>query len=327
MEPADGNPVERSGLPEPSDPRKIISASRRTDIPAFYARWFLRRIEGGFCDWIHPFGGKLQRVSLEPERCLAIVFWTRHPAPLLPAVDELRRAGYFFYFQFTITGYPTELESHAPALEGALEQFRELSSLLGPDAVIWRYDPIVLSSATPGEFHVRRFSEIAREIDGATRRAMISYVDLYGKTRRSFEKVTARHGIAFREPEAAERRELALRLRDIAGQHGMTLHACCEDEIVGDGIEKGHCVDIETVRLLRPDAVERPPRRPTRAECGCTESVDIGAYDTCPFGCSYCYATRDREIALTRFREHDPDDTLLWRPPGLREPAAGVLPT
>jgi hypothetical protein len=99
----------------------------------------------------------------------------------------------------------------------------------------------------------------------------------------------------------------------------MTLYACCEDQLVGDGIEKGRCVDIDTVCRLRPDVTEELKRRPTREQCGCIESVDIGAYDTCPLGCSYCYATRNRDIALARFREHDPADTMLWRPPKLRE--------
>ena len=98
----------------------------------------------------------------------------------------------------------------------------------------------------------------------------------------------------------------------------MVVHACCEDELVGEGVEKGRCIDLEAIRRLRPDALEPLARRPTRAHCGCTGSVDIGAYDTCAFGCSYCYATRSREAALARLREHDPDDTVLWRPQRLR---------
>jgi DNA repair photolyase len=301
--------------------RKIISASRRSDIPAFYSRWFLRRVEEGFSEWVNPFGGQVGRVSLRPEDCLAIVCWTRNPSPLLPALAELRRAGHFFYFHFTITRYPRELESHAPPLETAVRVFRKLAETLGPEAVIWRYDPIVLSSLTPAEFHLARFEALARELRGATRRAYVSFVVNYGKTKKNFAALTKELGIAFHDPELAEKKELALRLRDIAARHEMKLHACCNDEIVGDGIEKGHCVDLEIVKRIRPDGEsisEDLKRRPTREQCGCTESVDIGAYDTCIFGCRYCYATRNREAALARFREHDPGDTLLWRPPHLR---------
>ncbi len=301
-------------------PRKIISASRRSDIPALYSRWFLRRLEEGFCDWIQPFGGQLNRVSLKAEDCLAIVFWTRNPAPLLPALQGLKAGGYFFYFHFTLTGYPEELETCNPSLEASLRNLQKLAELAGPEAVIWRYDPIVLSSRTPIDFHLRRFARIAREIQGATRQVYISFVDLYGKTKKNFEALNQKFGIGFQEPDFREKKELALRLADRASRHGMMLYACCEDELIdaGGGIQKGHCVDIVTVRCLRPGTNEAPKRRPTRDQCGCTESVDIGAYDTCPLGCTYCYATRSRDAALARLHDHDPADPLLWRPPHLR---------
>jgi hypothetical protein len=296
--------------------RRIISASRRTDIPAFYSRWLLRRLEEGSCDWITPFGSRRFTVSLRPEDCLAIVFWTRNPSPLVPALAGIRAAGHFFYFQFTVTGYGRPLETHAPPLDVSLRHFRRLASEIGPEAIVWRYDPVVVSSSTPPALHVERFERIAGALRGATRRACISFVDYYGKTRRGFEAVRRESGIAFVDPATPERRDLALRLRDIAARNGMSLSACCEDEVVdpAEGIEKGRCVDIEIVRHLRPDVPDDVRRRPSREGCGCTESVDIGAYDTCPFGCSYCYATRGRELALARARRHDPRSSLLAAP-------------
>jgi hypothetical protein len=303
--------------------RKIISASRRSDIPAFYSRWFLRRLEDGYCEWIHPFNGKVQRVSLLPQDCLAIVFWTRNPAPLLPALRELRSSGHFACFHVTVNGYPKPLESHCPELSLSLRRVREVSDEVGPESVVWRYDPIVVSSRTPLTFHIEQFSSIAQSLEGAIRRVYFSFANRYGKTRRSFERLSQQHGIRFPEPSGSERRELVLRLRDAAARHGMTLYACCEDQLVGEGVEKGRCVDLEWIRRLRPDVDEQPKRRPTREQCGCTESVDVGAYDTCVFGCCYCYATNSREAALARLREHDPDDTLLYRPRRMRPPREG----
>jgi hypothetical protein len=299
-------------------PRKIISASRRSDIPAFYSRWLLRRLEEGYCDWIHPFTGKLARVSLRPEDCLALVFWTRNPEPLLPALRDLDTAGHSCCFQVTLTGYPKALESHNPGLDLSLRRLRELAERVGPQAVTWRYDPVVLSSCTPAVFHLERFAAIADALEGAVRRVYFSFVDFYGKTRRNFERVSRKQGIRFFEPTDDERRDLVLRLRDLATRRGMALYACCEDELVGEGVGKGHCVDLDLVRELRPDAHEKLERRPTRPQCGCTESVDIGVYHTCAFGCAYCYATRNRTVALARLREHDPYDTLLCRPERLR---------
>jgi len=299
-------------------PRKIISASRRSDIPAFYSRWLLRRLEEGVCDWLHPFTGKVARVSLRPEDCLALVLWTRNPAPLIPALRDLDAAGYVYCFQVTLTGYPQALESHNPGLELSLRRLRDLAERVGPQPVTWRYDPIVLSSCTPAAFHLERFAAIARALEGAVQRVTFSFVDAYGKTRRNFERVSRDHGIRFFEPAPGERRDLALRLRDTAARHGMRLYACCEDDLLGDGIEKGHCIDLDLIRELRTDVPDKLKRRPSRQQCGCTEAVDIGAYDTCTFGCAYCYATRSRSAALAQLREHDPADTLLWRPPRLR---------
>jgi hypothetical protein len=299
-------------------PRKIISASRRSDIAAFYSRWLLRRLEAGTCDWIHPFTGRLERVSLRPEDCLSIVFWTRNPAPLFPALADLEASGHFPFFHVTAIGYPKPLESHNPELDLSLRRLCELAERVGPEAIVWRYDPIVLSSLTPPAFHLEQFASIARRLEGAIRRVYFSFVDPYGKTRQNFERLRRERGVSFLEPDVPERKSLALRLRDVADRHGMTLYACCEDALVGEGVEKGRCIDLEAIRRLRPDAREALRRRPTREQCGCSESVDIGAYDTCAFGCSYCYATRSREAALARLREHDPDDSLLWRPRRLR---------
>jgi hypothetical protein len=320
-------------------PRKIISASRRSDIPAFYSRWLLRRLEEGVCDWIHPFTGRVERVSLRPEDCLALILWTRNPAPLLPALGDLDAAGHLTCFQVTLTGYPEVLESHSPGLEASLRRLRDLAERVGPERVTWRYDPIVSSSCTPAAFHLERFAAIARGIQGTVRHVTFSFVDAYGKTRRNFERLSREQGVRFFEPSPDERRNLVLRLRDTATRHGMQLTACCEDDLleegvmagveqgVKQGVKKAHCIDGDLIRELRTDVSEPLRRRPTRRQCGCTESVDIGAYDTCIFGCAYCYATQSRGAALTRLREHDPTDTLLWRPPrlrsGPREPDSG----
>jgi hypothetical protein len=196
--------------------RRIISASRRSDIAAFYSRWLLRRLEEGFCEWIHPFTGRLERVSLLPQDCLAIVFWTRNSAPLLPALGDLEAAGHVPFFHFTVTGYPKPLESHNPELDLSLRRLRELAERVGPESVIWRYDPIVVSSVTPVAFHLERFASIAQRLEGVVRRVYFSFVDSYGKTRRNFERLRRAHGVRFLEPDAHERRDLAV-LRGPAG--------------------------------------------------------------------------------------------------------------
>ena len=293
---------------------RIISASRRTDIPAFYAPWLLGCLEQGYCHWINPYDGQVNYVSLRPEDCVGIVFWTRFPGLLVGQARRLAGRGYRFYFQFTITDYPAPLETHKPKLDRAVHAFRALADAISPERVFWRYDPILLSEATPLSYHLQKFEELAQALEGATRRCYFSIIDLYNKTQRNLRQA----GIAVRQPSLEERRALIRDLRDLAMPRGITLYSCCEDDLVGEGVEKAHCVDSEVFCRLWPELKVQLPARPTRAQCGCIESIDIGAYDTCIFGCVYCYATSSRQAALERLRAHDPADTVLWRPPEWR---------
>ena len=286
---------------------KIISASRRTDIPAFYTRWFLGRIREGYGEWINPFGGQVYRVSLRPEDCLGIVFWTRYPVPLLPHLRSLAGQGYRFCFQFTLNGYSSPLETHNPRPDRALDAFRRLADEISPELVFWRYDPIILSEGTPRSYHLKKFEGLARALEGSTARCYFSFVSLYGKTQRNLRGA----GVAFRQPSLEERQNLLRELRDLAAARRITLYSCCEDDLVGAGVEKAHCVDSQVFLALRPELKADLKPRPTRAECGCIESVDIGAYDSCVFGCAYCYATSSRIAALSRFHAHDPGSPAI----------------
>jgi hypothetical protein len=297
---------------------RIISASRRTDIPAFYTKWFLNRVRAGFCHWINPFGGQVYRVSLRPEDCLAFVFWTRNPKPLTDHLDSLRREGHRFYFHFTINDYPASYESHTPPVERAIATFRELSDSISPELTFWRYDPILLSELTPESYHLERFESLCRQLTGYTQRCTFSFVDFYGKTERNLRRVEREQGLSFQRPSVGKQRSLARELRDIAASSGITLFSCCGDALVGQGIEKAHCIGADVLAQLRPELGLEVKAAPTRKDCGCVEAIDIGAYDTCIYGCAYCYATNSRSAALRRLRTHDPDDSVLWRPASLR---------
>jgi len=293
---------------------RVISVSRRTDIPALYAPWFMNRVRAGYCHWVNPFGGQVYRVSLEPQDLVAAVFWTRHSGPLHKHLAELENRKLSSYFHFTITGYPRWLEPHAPRVESALESFRELSRRLGPSRVIWRYDPIILSDKTPVDYHRRRFSELAAELKGFTSSCYFSFATFYGKTQRNLAKAAQAEGAIIVQPQPSEMGLLARELADIAASNGMTLKVCSCDSLVGDGVERGSCIDAGILQRLRPDLDLGMKAAPTRDDCGCCEATDIGAFDTCTFGCSYCYANASHRAALGRRGQHDPKDSLLWRP-------------
>jgi hypothetical protein len=294
---------------------RVVSASRRTDIPAFYSRWLVARLRAGFCHVANPFGGQVLRVALRPEDVVALVLFTRDPRPLLRHLPALTAEGYRVYAHVTVNGYPRTLEPRSPWLPRATSAVGALADAIGADSVVWRYDPIVLTDETPEGWHIARFAGIADRLEGATRECVISFVDRYKKTERNLDAA----GI-HPDWEVGERHlALAAELRGMAAERGIELRACAEEALGGAGIPAAACLDRERVAAMRPDLGPRLRVTPTRPGCGCCESIDIGAYDTCGFGCAFCYATETPALGLTRLREHDPADSILWRPPSLRD--------
>ncbi|CAH2030847.1 DUF1848 domain-containing protein [Trichlorobacter ammonificans] len=276
---------------------RIISASRRTDIPAWYTPWLLNRLQAGFCHYPNPrFPAKLHRVSLRSADVLGIVFWTRNPAPLLPHLGSLDHWGYDYYFQYTLTGYPRALEPFAPPVEQALATFRSLAQRLGPRRVIWRYDPIILGSTLTVPWHRDNFRRLADALDGATKRVVISVIDPYRKNRRLVEATV---GSIDYHPEAY--RELLQYLAQEAADRHLPMESCAEPSLSIPGISAGRCIDAGMFR-----AAGRHQRHGLRPGCGCHRSIDIGVNDTCPCGCCYCYATADPRKAREAAERHNP---------------------
>ena len=290
---------------------KIISASRRTDIPAFYAEWFMNRIHAGYVRWQNPFSGVPYTVSLSPEDVSAIVFWSKNYSPLLPHLDELDRLVYGMVFHFTITGLPRLFEPLVPDLDELLESARLLASRYGPDALLWRYDPVVISNTTPPEHHMRRFREIAAGLEGLTKRCFFSFAIFYNKVLKNTARLKDEAGIECTQITINEQLHIAAALGDIAAEHGIEMYSCCGAHLVDGRIMRAHCVDGELLQRLFPDKIGSVPKHPTRKQCGCYESTDIGAYNTCPHGCVYCYANASKEVAKRVHSQHDPmRDTL-----------------
>jgi hypothetical protein len=275
----------------------IVSASYRTDIPAFYPGWFLARLRAGFCRVRNPYGGGESEVSLRPGDVDGFVLWTRNLRPLMPHLDELRRVAPFVV-QFTATGYPRSLETSVIAPDEAVAQLREIARRFGPRAAVWRYDPLVV---TPGLTHETTFAALARALAGTVDEVVLSFVHPYRKTARNL----ARAGIAWRDPLDGEKRDLLARLAAIASDHGIASTLCTQPTLLGPGLGEASCIDAARLSDIgqRPVAAKEAGNRPG---CRCALSRDIGAYDTCPHGCVYCYAVADRDRAVRNFKEHDP---------------------
>ncbi|HAJ38211.1 MAG TPA: hypothetical protein DCL15_21265 [Chloroflexi bacterium] len=293
----------------------IISASRRTDIPAFYATWFMHRVRAGFCTTPNPFNAnQVNYVSLRPEDVDAIVFWTRNPRPLLSALDELDARGYRYYFQFTLLDYPRQLDPHTPPAAAAIATFRRLADRIGPERVIWRYDPIVLSSITNADFHQERFAWIAAQLRGYTTRSVISLVDIYRKAARRMQSLAVQ-GVTFPDQALTSLPEFAALMQNLvatAQQNGMEIVSCAEEiDLTGYGVRPGKCIDEELLARVFGLQLARRKDPGQRAACGCVVSRDIGMYDSCLFGCQYCYATNSFTRAAANYAAHDPQATSL----------------
>ncbi|HIU69581.1 MAG TPA: DUF1848 domain-containing protein [Candidatus Scubalenecus merdavium] len=287
----------------------ILSVSRRTDIPAFYADWFFHRLQAGYVLVRNPYRfHAVSRIALSPDVVDGIVFWTKNPAPMLARLNELR--DYPFYFQCTATAYGTDLEVHVPDKDRAvLPAMRRLAKMIGPERVIWRYDPVLLSQKYTVDFHRQRFSQMAKALAGSTKRCVISFLDMYP----AMQKETNRLGL--RVPDRQEAETLAAYFADIAAQNGIKAETCAENiDLAHLGIAHGCCIDKALLEKIGGFKLHTKKDLNQRPFCGCCASVDIGTYATCPGGCVYCYANRGAAAAKNAFAAHDAHAPLLLGP-------------
>ncbi|MCX5666714.1 MAG: DUF1848 domain-containing protein [Candidatus Omnitrophica bacterium] len=294
--------------------RKIISASRRTDIPAFYSEWFMNRIKAGYCTVLNPFNAKqVSYVSLRPQDVQAIVFWTRDPKPLIKHLPELDQKGYKYYFQYTMIGYPLSIDPKSPPIDAAIKTFRELSELIGKEKVIWRYDPILYSNETPLEWHIDQISSLIEKLKPYTKRLVISFIDPYRKTKIRMDKETGSFfSLAPDAFEISAYNQLIVWIGREAGNDGLEAQTCAEQaDLERIGIKHGKCVDDDLIRNVWGIAASKRKDPSQRKQCGCVVSKDIGVNNTCLFGCRYCYATSGIKAAENNFKKHNKNSPSL----------------
>ena len=282
----------------------IIQTGMRTDIPAFYSTWLLNRLRAGFVLVRNPYDpGIVTRYRLDPEVVDLIGFCTKNPAPMLRHMDVLKPYGQYWFV--TVTPYGKDIEPNVPSKEQVIETFQRLSDLVGPDAVGWRYDPILLNGTYTMERHMEDFSRMARSLSGFTTNCVISFVDLYQKVRRNFP--------ALKELTHEQRIELGKGMIQIAESCGMTLRPCAEGrELEPYGADCGGCMTLAIYEKALGCRLNAPKRKNQRnGQCACLLGVDIGAYDTCGHLCRYCYANADVERVRINMLRHNPDSPLL----------------
>ncbi|HOO27401.1 MAG TPA: DUF1848 domain-containing protein [Lachnospiraceae bacterium] len=284
----------------------ILSVSRRTDIPDYYAKWFLNRIREGYVYVRNPMNiHQVSKINITPDVVDCIVFWTKNPEPMLNKLEQLQE--YSYYFQFTLTGYGNAMEPFLPSKrERILPVFQQLSSMIGREKVIWRYDPIIITERYTEEYHLRAFREIASKLNGYCNKVIISFVDLYAKTKKNMGEfpVTDRN--------QNELRRFSAQLAEIAKANGLKIETCAESiDLSSCGISSGSCIDKKLIEKITGCQLKAGKDKNQRKECGCIESIDIGAYDTCQSGCKYCYANSSPETVRKNIALYDAFSPLL----------------
>lgn len=326
----------------------IVSASRSTDIPAFYAQWFINRLKEGYCAWYNPFNRQKMYVSFA--NCKVVVFWTKNPKPMMSFLSELDKRGIHYYFQVTLNDYVKEnFEPNVPSLEERINTFKELSNLIGKEKVIWRFDPLVITSGITSDILVDRIKNIGEQLKGYTDKLVFSFIDVkvYRKVQNNLVKDTncfTKETIDSAELKDWQQIELVEKLVKLRTQWhnegwNITFATCAENiELEKYGIEHNRCIDGELMKRIFAEDKEllyylhtgKMPERDLfgdippipensknlkdkgqRKICGCMESKDIGMYNTCPHLCVYCYANTSRKCVLDNIQKVNVDSESI----------------
>lgn len=326
----------------------ILSASRSTDIPAFYAKWFFNRLAKGYCTWTNPFNQQKQYISFS--KCKVIVFWTKNPKPIIPFLHILDEMGIHYYFQVTLNDYTKEgLEPNLPSVKERIETFKTLSNLIGSDRIIWRFDPILICSAISPRSILSKIWHVGNELKGYTEKLVFSFVDIkaYKKVQNNLVKETSlftKDNVESGEGSDSQQNDIIdglCKIRDIWRNDGwdLTMATCAESLDLGKyGIGHNRCIDgelmekvfgedkqlvyyLRTGKLPEPDLFGDMPEMPEtqkdlkdkgqRKLCGCMISKDIGMYNTCRHFCVYCYANTSKKVVVENAAKHDADSESL----------------
>jgi DNA repair photolyase len=305
----------------------IISASRSTDIPAFYSDWLIKRLKTGYVKWKNPFSGVPLFVSFNKARLF--IFWSKNPKPMMKHLEFLDEKIKNYYFQYTLNDYDIEkLEPKVPNVQSRIETFLKLSDRIGKDKVIWRFDPLILTDKIGVNELLKKVENIGNQLKNHTEKMVFSFADikLYKKVQNNLIK----NSINYQEFNEGYMNEFAAGLQQLNKSWKFEIGTCAEKiPLENYGIIHNKCVDDDLiiklfqndkilmdflgVKITPPDiftpigGIEKNKNNKDKGQrefCGCIFSKDIGEYNTCPHLCEYCYANSSKEIALENWKHH-----------------------
>lgn len=284
----------------------ILSVSRRTDIPNYFSDWFLNKVSNGYLYVRNPMNNhQVSKIEINREVIDCIVFWTKNPKNMIPKLDELKN--YPFYFQFTLTPYDKDIEPGIPSKRDELiDTFITLSNKIGKERVIWRYDPILINNKYTLEYHIKTFSEMADRLNGYTDKVIISFIDSYAKIKKNMKE------LEIVDISVEDMKSIAREFTIIASRNNLLIETCAEMiELKEYGISHGKCIDDNLISRITGAKLDIKKDKNQRKECGCMESIDVGAYNTCINGCKYCYANFNESTVMNKNSLYNIESPLL----------------
>ena len=281
----------------------IINTGSRTDIPAFYSDWFLNRIKEGYVLVRNPYYPKqVYKYQLTPDVVDIIAFTSKNPTPMVSRLDELKQFRLFWHI--TVTPYGKDIEPNVIDKQEVLHSVIELSKALGKKCVTLRYDPIFITDKYSIAYHLHAFEEIAKKLDGYVESVVISFIDLYEKTKKNFPEVE--------EVRFSDQIKICREMKKIADKHHMVIRTCLESEALKEvGMDVKGCMTKEILEDAFQLQLNTSSIKPAREGCSCLLQGDIGEYNTCMHLCKYCYANYDKSIVIENHKKHHPDSPML----------------
>jgi len=285
----------------------IISASRRTDIPAFFGEWLINRLRAGSVSVRNPMNNKqVSVIPLNPDIVDCIVFWTKNSGNFYKYLDELNSMGYKYYFQFTLNSYDTQIEEGVERKGGIINSFKMLSDKIGPEKVIWRYDPVFFNSKYTIDYHSKWYEFLSNTLTGYTNQCEFSFINEYSKIKNVINSLN------IESFDIEKTKQIAKIISDIAIVNNMTLTSCAvELDLSEFNIKPSKCIDNSLIDKIIGEKLNVTKDLTMGRKCGCVESRDIGTYNTCTHFCNYCYANSSKDGVIKNIQKYDVDSPLL----------------
>lgn len=283
----------------------ILNISGRTDLVAFYTPWLMNRFKEGYVYSRNPmYPEVVMKYDLSPSKIDAIVFCSKNYKPILKYIDEIN-SKYNIICHYTITAYDNDVEKNVPSIDESIETLIKLSNKIGKDKIIWRFDPVLKTKKYTIDYLIEKFDYMASILHNYVSRVLFSYVEMYKKLETNMSEI-----IPFTNDEKIK---IAYEFGKIAKKYNLYIQTCaCKEDYSQFGIHKSGCVTKEILEICTKKRYKNIPLGKTRENCNCVSMRDIGAYETCPHGCKYCYANKNHEQAYKNFKSHNPNSPILF---------------